>query len=101
MISLRFYSVSANKCNSESVSCHTKQLYETLRVKTAVSLGKRVYQTSLKINGSLAFTNDVKGLRQFIKNYMKSFTLTKIKNKSLLIPNRKHHRKKYSDIFIT
>jgi len=31
-------------------------------VKTAVSLGMHMYQTSNKINGSLAFTNNVKGL---------------------------------------
>jgi len=36
-----------------------------LTVKTTVSLGKRLYQTSLKIYGSLAFTNNVKGLHLF------------------------------------
>jgi len=36
--------------------------------KTAVLLGKRMYQTSQKINGSLVFTNNVKGLHQFTKN---------------------------------
>jgi len=34
-------------------------------VKTAVSLGKGVYQTSLKINACLAFTNNVRGLHKF------------------------------------
>ncbi len=32
-----------------------------LMVKTAVLLGKCVYQAFLKINASLAFTNNVKG----------------------------------------
>ncbi len=31
-------------------------------VKTAVLLGKRLYETSTEINGNLAFINNVKGL---------------------------------------
>jgi len=33
------------------------------KVKTAVLPGKLLYQTSTKINGNLAFTNNVKGLQ--------------------------------------
>ncbi len=33
-----------------------------LKVKTAVFLGKHMYQPSLEIYGSLAFTNNMKGL---------------------------------------
>jgi len=40
-------------------------LQQILTVKTAVSLGQHMYQTSLKINGSLAFTNNMKGVHKF------------------------------------
>ncbi len=56
--SLQSCSVSINVC--KSVSCQLSK--EVQMVKTAEVLGKRMYQTSLKINGSLAFTNNVKGL---------------------------------------
>ncbi len=54
--------VSVNNCKSESVSCCKEVMLLVLTVKTAVSLGKHMYQSSLKIKDSLAFTNNVKSL---------------------------------------
>ncbi len=45
-------------------------------VETAVLLGKRLYQTSTEISGSLAFTNNVKGLHSFkIRAYFGRYKL--------------------------
>jgi len=56
--SLPSCSVSVIYCKSASVCCCEKQRYLVLTVKTAVLLGKRQYQPSLKIYVSLAFTNN-------------------------------------------
>jgi len=62
MSSLGSCSVSVIYWKSASVSLREKRHYLVLMVKTAVSLGKRMYQPSLKMYDSLAFTTYVKGL---------------------------------------
>jgi len=62
MSSLWPCSVSVFYCKSESVSYCEKRRYLVLTVITAVSWGKLMYQPSLEIHTSLAFTNNVKGL---------------------------------------
>ena len=65
MSSLQSCYASVIYCKSAYVSCCEKLHYLVLTFKTVVLLSKQMYQPSLEIYVSLAFTNSVKGLYLF------------------------------------